>query len=919
MNNDEDGARKKPTSADADRVLDDLLAEIDSPNTRSQYSRTPTSTDAADEAQGIAAPNLVLNPNDPVTLDDLQQNPTETFEEHYRNALDVAFGGPDPSPRPLPPTLDDRLKSAETYYNSLESPYVERRRNYEQNPNKDPQELNELRAEYIAKAEAEKIYFGLKAEQEPARADEYERHISDVQANIDTTRQEMLSARQAELTNPVAYEALPAQPENTYADISLEPAPNAMRASRNGPVTVETATPQAEPRTLSEKENREISDAIDKARGKTALTDKTLADGEKTLKEGIAKLSEKEYQNLKLQNTDFLKEAAQAALKGGSEVKNFLNKEVGKFNFVQDINKAVEHDGKKLETNQFKEVANAHERFSANKIDSEKVVDFVKQYQGLNLDKKGKKQEFPLKLITDVKNEGMVKLVTQDPETAAIGLQAFKDREGKGLNAFKAVDLGKGMEAAMASAAKHIDPEQKKLAVDNIANMVMNTAAGSRYELLSGKVKMDQDKLDAIKEGVKQDKIQENPTKSFGDVFRDKTGLGGAAGDKGKVVGPFGGLVTKSPVNLHPGDNAKATWETIKGLKTANPIKAAYNLVKLAVYNIPKLAVSALIATPIALVRTGIQVSKDKKNLRLQNVATLATKYPKVYKAIAQALQKDGKSKVHNKDILKAFNNLGDKAKTIENSTLSVKAIKDALSQKAGRANHMSEETKKNYVKKTDGQFNEPKVLEVANKKLDVGKGPTVLENLMRGGNATGATSVAVGGLTELLDKDAIGKLKQEYGSKVFAAVENVLKENGIEPSAKVMNKVLEGLGPQAAKSLEGSTVSQESIEKNLVRTMDRTPNTPKLIEALAKGGEISDQAAIAFNNLAVKATNNPNAVIDASRAPNPPPMPDRALTDAANALRQNNAVTTGGAATTPVPRSADNIATQRQADTQAR
>ncbi len=800
MNNDEDGARTRVTSDDADRAIDDLLAEIDTANNprpaRSPYGRTPTPAD--------------------------------------------------PAQRPLPPTLDDRAQTAEANYNRLESAYMAHLQNYNQNPNKDPQELNALRAEYIAKAEAEKIYFGLKAEQEPANANEHQNRIDNVQANIDSTRQAMLSAMQAELPadrGPVTYETLPAQPqtENIYGNLSLIPDPND---------SITTETQQAEPRTLSEKENKEISEAIDKARGKTALTDPTLSDGERTLKESIAKLSEDQYKILKIQNTDFLKEAAQAALQGGSEVTNFLNKEVGKFNFVQDINKAVEHDGKKLEQNQFKEVANAHERFSANKIDSGKVVDFVKKYQEINLDIKGKKQEFPLKLITDAKNEGMVKLVARDPETAAIGLQAFKEREGKGLNAFKAVDLGKGMEAAMLSAAKQIEPEQKKLAVSNIVNMVMNTAVGGRYELISGKVKIDQDKLDAISKGVKQDKLQEKPTKSFGDVFRDKTGLGGTAGDKGKVVGPFGGLVRKSPVNLHPGDNAKATWETIKGLKTANPFKAAYNLVKLAAYNIPKLAVSALIATPIALIRTATQMSKDKKNLRLQNVATLATKYPKVYKAIAHALQKDGKGKVHNKDILKAFSGLGDKAQTIENSTLSVKAIKDALSQKAGHANHMSDETKKNYVKKTDGKFNEPKVIEVANKKLDVGKGPTVIENIMRGGSSLGILEEAAKASQkklELPDKpkghEAIPTMEemQRIAAKPMPTSQHAKESNTGVPTPPPMPAPTQGVGSGSytnSRKNEQTTGAQaiDAAKAIGIANPEAAKDALKLIEKIATG-----------------------------------------------------------------------------------
>lgn len=702
-----------------------------------------------------------------------------------------------------------------------------------------------------------------------------------------------------------------------------------------------------EKRNLTRAESEELDTifglALDEAKIKVEDKEgnKKAQEGKAALVDGLVSYKVEDIDRFKAQNPNFIKQAVAEAVKGADATKKFFDKEVGKINFVSGMNIVTstkeDKDGKAkagLTLNQMKETANAYERFVNNDTNIIGVATFVHNFQENNKDSKGKKQEFPLNLITDVKNEGMVKLVAQDPETAAIGLQAFKDREGKGLNAFKAVDLGKGMEAAMLSAAKHIDPKQKAIAANNIANMVMNTAAGSRYELLSGKVKMDQAKLDAIKKGVKQDTLQEKPAKVFAQVFRDKTGLGGTAGDKGKVVGPFGGLVRKQPINLHPVDNAMATWGTIKGLKTANPFKAGYNLVKLAVYNIPKLLVSALIATPIALIRTATQMSTDKKNLRLQNVATLAAKYPKSFQAIAQAIQKDGKSKVHKKDILKAFSSLGNRAQTIENSTLSVKAIKEALHQKAGHANYINNESKKilgadlqanrsilvkgpikafEWVKRefgVKGPTADQKDLKIANEKLGVGKGPTVIDNLMRGGNA-------VGGLTELLDKDALGKLKKEYGSKVFAAVENVLKANDIEPSAKVMDKVLSGLGQQAAKSLESTTVSQESIEKNLVRTMDKTPNTPKLIEALAKGGEISDQAAIAFNNLGVKAANNPNAVIDARRAPNPQPMPDIALAEAANAFRQNNAVTTGGAATTPVLRSAENIAKQGQGGTQ--
>ncbi len=570
-------------------------------------------------------------------------------------------------------------------------------------------------------------------------------------------------------------------------------------------------------RSLTEKENTEINEALDNARKptKTAVTDENLNAGTNTLKESIAKLSEDEFKKLKIQNPALLKEAAEAALKGSKAVTTYLHTQTGKFNFINEINAAVDIGTKEkpngLKQNQIKEVGDTYERFVKKGIEAKEVKTFVQEFQSLNKDSKGNTLQFPLNLITDNRNENMVRLCAKDPDTSAQALQAFKKFDEKGLNAFRTSDLAQVMECAMTASIKNpknIDPKKHDQAVNNVINIIQDQAVGSGFYTYDRKLNINKDKLAAIKAGLNQDSLQEKPKKGLAQVFRDKTGLGGSA----VAQPPEGEKLSdedrkkKASINLHPGDNAKATLKTFTEVFSKNPFKMAGNLVKLAVYNIPKLVVSTLIATPIALVRTATQMSKDKKNLRLQNATMYANKYPKAFAAIRNAMIDEGK-KVSNKNMIKAFSSLGDRNATmLENSKLEKNVITNELV-----------------------------------KKVKADKGPSVITNLLRGGNA----------LTTILDqhvviqeKAAKAKLNKEYGSKVVAAVEGALTQTDTKIS---INKVLEGLGREAAKALDSSPLTQEKITERLLKPLNASQNSSSRIAALAGGGNVAKEVGSEF------------------------------------------------------------------------
>ena len=207
----------------------------------------------------------------------------------------------------------------------------------------------------------------------------------------------------------------------------------------------------------------------------------------------------------------------------------------------------------------------------------------------------------------------MLQLAAKNPELAATAIEAFKAQgKSKGLTAYKAVDLGTGIEIAMGAANKQADPESKKLAAKNVANLVMNDAASIGF--FTGKAKLDDKKIKAIEKGLKSE---------------------------------------------------------------PKPLKSV----------------------------------PDTKEGRLTQAASNAAKYPKVYAALTAAMSKDGKTKVTNRDLNKAFEALGPKANILEKSAVSADTIKNALSAKAA-TNHLSSNAKKEYIINKE---KEPKIKELIN------------------------------------------------------------------------------------------------------------------------------------------------------------------------------------------------------------
>ncbi len=363
------------------------------------------------------------------------------------------------------------------------------------------------------------------------------------------------------------------------------------------------------------------------------------------------------------------------------------------------------------------EVNNAAQRFeNANKKGNEKyadlgaiplrgVADFAKEYQKQNIDKDKKQQDFPLNIITDRKNAPMLKLASEDPKLAAAAIEAFKERGGeKGLNAYKAADIGKGIELAMTAANNVVGEDSKKQAIKNVRNLLIDN-------------KFDQKKVKAIEDGVKGTIPQKT---QFAEKMRQNLGLFGKAGDD-------------YAINLHPIDSWKNTKETAKKIKTNNPFKSLYNIVKLVAYEIPKLAVSLVVATPIAAIRAGVQTVKENKNQRLAKAAENCSKYPKVAAAVRNALGAGGKKKVTNKELNKVMAALGKKAQVLENSTLSKETITNALNSKASATHHLSNDTKKDYVVKQEKEKQIRKLVDDAPelKKLDKNAKAEIVAKLM--------------------------------------------------------------------------------------------------------------------------------------------------------------------------------------------
>jgi hypothetical protein len=387
------------------------------------------------------------------------------------------------------------------------------------------------------------------------------------------------------------------------SDTPYDPAPNI--DSEGNPYTPIAEGPQTTPKAparneLTKSEEKEIEQNIKSlyaanpdnkvgffTRNFSDFSNGTTEKATERLQKAYKEVDEATINKMKIANVNFPKQAAEAALAGDNRLDTFIKKEQSKLDFVQDYINALD---KPINKNQAKELANAADRFIDPKqkgdvaVDTKGVIKFVKKFQEQNKDDKGKQLDFPINLVTDRKNAPMLQLAAKNPELAATAIEAFKAQgKSKGLTAYKAVDLGTGIEIAMGAANKQADPESKKLAAKNVANLVMNDAASIGF--FTGKAKLDDKKIKAIEKGLKSE---------------------------------------------------------------PKPLKSV----------------------------------PDTKEGRLTQAASNAAKYPKVYAALTAAMSKDGKTKVTNRDLNKAFENLGVNANALENSTLSKEDISKALNEK---------------------------------------------------------------------------------------------------------------------------------------------------------------------------------------------------------------------------------------------
>jgi hypothetical protein len=354
---------------------------------------------------------------------------------------------------------------------------------------------------------------------------------------------------------------------------------------------------------------------------------------------------------------------------GKEAAKETIEKMQGSVQFVLDV-KGIVGDIKGL---------NRPLNKSIDPDDREGFKQFAQNFKEYDTEK-----PFPITAITNPKNKELVKLCAKEPAISAEAMQAFRiEGQESGLNSFKPIHLKTGVELSIkaANTDPNRTPEEKKLAAKNIAHLIGSDAVDKKVNgslnkgIFSRKAKVSKDKLEAIERGVNNEKATPKP---FTDKMNKNFGLGGAAKDK-------------KALNFNPIDNFKATFRFIDGKNAEGKPISRLGALAMFPFRAAKLVVSVVVATPIALIRTAIQNRAEKKNSRLEDAANYATKYPKVYAAIKQSLSNDGKEKVTNKDLNKAFEVLGSKANTLEQSTLTQSKIEASFNVKSMRTDTSKE------------------------------------------------------------------------------------------------------------------------------------------------------------------------------------------------------------------------------------